>query len=559
MWRTQGGRKGCVALRPPYRLHKLLRKVTVVGSGASGVHFALTLLRKGYDVLMIDGGQAPPSPVAPQHSFDTLKRSLDDPARYFLGKDFEAVIYPDDDSEFYGFPPSKRYVFAQPPAFDYAAEGFEPLFSFAQGGLAQAWTAGVYPFNDEELRNYPFSYADIAPFYGEVARRIGIAGVEDDLAQFFPVHDHLHAPLTLDSHSAKLLDRYERAKRHLNEKLGCYLGRTRIAVLSQSREGRDGCSYRGRCLWGCPTRAFYTPLITLEECRTFSRFEYVPNRFVRRFTFDAGRRITGLVAAGLDGDREETFPVETLALAAGTLSTAQIFLNSIYEQSGEVATLSGLMDNRQILMPFVNLRMLGKPCSAESYQYHQVGMGLTGDRPEEYIHGQITTLKTGLFHPVIQQFPLDLRSATSVFRQIHAALGVANINLHDTRRAENLVTLAPAPGSEHPRLSIRYEAASSEQDLLQRTIRRTAKALRRLGCIVPPGMTHIRPMGASVHYTGTLPMSAQRHTYTTSPLCRSHDFDNLFVVDGSTFPFLPAKNLTFTLMANAVRVATQAF
>ena len=33
----------------------------------------------------------------------------------------------------------------------------------------------------------------------------------------------------------------------------------------------------------------------------------------------------------------------------------------------------------------------------------------------------------------------------------------------------------------------------------------------------------------------------------------------VFVVDGSVFPALPAKNLTFTLMANATRVATEAF
>jgi choline dehydrogenase-like flavoprotein len=43
--------------------------------------------------------------------------------------------------------------------------------------------------------------------------------------------------------------------------------------------------------------------------------------------------------------------------------------------------------------------------------------------------------------------------------------------------------------------------------------------------------------------------------FTVSPECRSWDYDNLIVADGATFPFLPAKNLTFTLMANAVRVA----
>jgi choline dehydrogenase-like flavoprotein len=37
--------------------------------------------------------------------------------------------------------------------------------------------------------------------------------------------------------------------------------------------------------------------------------------------------------------------------------------------------------------------------------------------------------------------------------------------------------------------------------------------------------------------------------------CRSFDFRNLYIADGASFPFLPAKNLTFTLMANASRIA----
>ena len=38
-----------------------MARVSVVGSGASGVHFALTLLEKGYDVTMLDVGRAPPA------------------------------------------------------------------------------------------------------------------------------------------------------------------------------------------------------------------------------------------------------------------------------------------------------------------------------------------------------------------------------------------------------------------------------------------------------------------------------------------------------------------
>ncbi len=71
-------------------------------------------------------------------------------------------------------------------------------------------------------------------------------------------------------------------------------------------------------------------------------------------------------------------------------------------------------------------------------------------------------------------------------------------------------------------------------------------------------MTRLRPVGASVHYAGTLPMLAEGGDLTTDRAGRCRPFENLIVADGSTFPALPAKNLTFTLMANASRIAREA-
>ena len=87
---------------------------------------------------------------------------------------------------------------------------------------------------------------------------------------------------------------------------------------------------------------------------------------------------------------------------------------------------------------------------------------------------------------------------------------------------------------------------------------RVRKALRLLGCIVPPGMQHTRPMGASVHYAGMIPMAAEGQ-FTTDARCRTRAWDNVWIADGATFPFLPSKNITFTLMANAARIAATAF
>lgn len=531
----------------------------VVGSGASGVHFALTVLKKGYEVVMVDVGSVRPAPVDAQRSFNELKSSLSDPARYFLGQDYEGVVWPRVHHEYYGFPASKHYVFSRPPGFEVEATGFQPLFSFAQGGLAEVWTGGVYPLNERELEDFPFGYADIEPYYNEVARRIGITGVKDDLSRFFPFHDHLQEPLRLDQHSEQLLAAYEWNKEYFNSRIGCYMGRSRVAALSVDRGGRKACTYLGRCLAGCPTGALYTPSMTLQECLEHPNFTYLPGQFVSHLRFGADGRIAGAVAEPVAGGPAQEVTADQFILAAGTLCSSQIYLASILEHTGEIVELPGLMDNRQVLVPFVNLKMIGKRYNPDSYQYHQLALGIEGETPKSYVHGQITTLKTGLVHPIIHSLPLDLATSLSVFRNVRAALGVVNVNFPDRRRAENVVTLASAKRGGRPRLAIRYVPASTERDGLTRAVKAVRKALWKLGCVVPPGMTHVRPMGASVHYSGTLPMSRDGGSHTVSRHCRSHAIENLYVVDGTTFPFLPAKNLTFTLMANAVRVADQAF
>ena len=95
--------------------------VVVVGSGASGVHFALSLLEKGRRVTMIDVGRRRPEPAFPTASFNALKSQLDDPVDYFLGASLEAVTLPGKEGELYRFPPSKDYVFVGADGFEQAA------------------------------------------------------------------------------------------------------------------------------------------------------------------------------------------------------------------------------------------------------------------------------------------------------------------------------------------------------------------------------------------------------------------------------------------------------
>ncbi len=531
--------------------------ITVVGSGASGVHFAHSLLERGHQVVMIDTGFEGPAAVLPRARVSVLKERLEDPAAFFLGDRFGAVVLPGDDGEYYGLPPSKDFVFRRPAGFAAGARGFAPLFSFARGGLAQAWTGGCYPFDDADLEAFPFSLADLRPAYETVARRIGVTGCDDDLARFFPLHEGLLPPLDLDEASAALVRAYERERRSLNAR-GVYLGRTRVAALSRDLGERKACDYLGRCLWGCPTGAFYTPALTLEQCHAHPEFTYLSGLRVVSFGVAADGRVNRVNALAVRDGSETALPVDVLALAAGTLNTGAIFLRSVLERDGECPRLSGLMDNPQVLVPFVQPRLLGRQFREDSYQYHLLGLGIDSPEAGGHVHGQITTLTTGMIHPVAQSLPCDLRTALALTRNLRAALGIVNLSFADSRRPQNYLTLS-ADGEGPPALAIEYGLPPLRPGDLRRSARRAVRALRRLGCRVPPGMIHLRPMGASVHYAGTVPMTETPGPWTTDETCRSRDFPNLYLLDGSTFPALPAKNITFTLMANAVRVAQAAF
>ena len=534
-------------------------RIVVVGSGASGVHFTLSLLRKGYHVTMLDVGHAGSEIPNPQDALNSLKKGLKDPVGYFLGDQFQAVIYPDFEAEYYGFPPSKEYVFEDLSTSSIRAMGFSPLVSFAQGGLAEAWTGGAYPFNETDLKEFPFAYEDIEPHYEEVSSRIGITGIRDDLGELFPLQRTLMAPLALDEHSQVLLEEYAREKEFLKSKFGFFLGRSRSAVLSEDMGERKKCNYDGRCLWGCPLEALYTPSVTLKECMAYSKFTYLNDIYVSHFKLGSGKKVTSVVGRSLKRQETKEVEVDKLVLASGTLCSSRIFLNSVFIDSGQIVELKGLMDNRQILVPFVNLRMIGKRYNPETYQYHQIAVSLKGKDAQRDVHGLITTLKTALVHPIIQNIPFDLKTSMFIFRNVHSALGLLNVNFPDTRRACNYVTLQQDGRSDLPSLVIHYSPEREEKGRIKGAMKAFKKALRKLGCVVPPGMAHARPMGASVHYAGTIPMVRKKAPFTVSEYGQSHDFDNLFIVDGATFPSLPAKNLTFTLMANAVRVAEAAF
>lgn len=62
------------------------------------------------------------------------------------------------------------------------------------------------------------------------------------------------------------------------------------------------------------------------------------------------------------------------------------------------------------------------------------------------------------------------------------------------------------------------------------------------------------PLGVVAHQCGTCRFGENPKTSVLDLNCRTHDVDNLYVVDGSFFPSNPAVSPSLTMIANALRV-----
>lgn len=464
------------------------------------------------------------------------------------------MVYPAADAKPYGFPPSKQYVFRSPGAFAAVSEsGFAPMQSYARGGLAEAWTGGSYELMDEELAQFPGSIGDWRNAYKEIATRVGISAAQDDLQRFSPLTASYQPALKADAHSQLLLDRYAQRRAALAQ-LGGVLGRSRVAVLSRPLGTRHACTHTGRCLQGCPTGALYAPSLTLLDLCNNPRLTYRTRVFVRRLVIGATGEVRGVVATDLTSNDEVEIACKRVVLAAGALATSRIVLETRAAAGEREPALDGLMDNRHVMIPFVTWSRIGAKPDLAHYQFHQLALGLEGANWREHIHGQVSALKNAAVHPVVQALPFDLRASLALFRRIRGALGVANIWLSDSRDAANRLVLRRGPEGQ-PVFAAEYRSDSRDAARTDEAIARVRRFLAALGCVAPRGMIKVLSRGSSVHYGGTIPFSAGSGEWTCSPDGELRAYRGVHIADAAAFPWLPAKNHTFTLMANAVRIA----
>jgi choline dehydrogenase-like flavoprotein len=522
--------------------------VIVVGSGPGGTIAAARLIESGRSVLMLDFGNrdARYAELVPERPFLELRHEDREQHRYLLGETFEGIPFGAVRVGAQLTPPRSYALADAAERMPVDAPGFAVSMSLARGGLGVAWGAGVFPFSDDELRTMGLDLATMQPHYDAVAARIGVAGAQDDLLRFYPSTPGMMPALDADTNGSVVLARYLRHRARLNA-AGFYLGRPRIAVCSEPFRGREAYAYYDLDFWADVGRSIYRPMWTLDELERRPGFTYRPRCLVRGFVEqETGVRVE---ATHADTGARERHEARALVLAAGTFGTARLVLRSLERYDTPVP----LVSNPYTYVPTLNLGMVGRPTRDPRSSQGQLTAILERDRPGHHlVQAQVFSYRSLLTFKLMKELPLAARESRRMLQVLMPCFAILGIHHEDRPSPAKMCMLRRAAADGPDTLAIRYQPSEEEEHTQREDERVLLRCFRRLGCVA---LKSIRPgHGSSIHYAGTFPITAEDRPLTCDRDSRLRGTRAVYLADGSVFPWLPPKGLTFNIMANADRV-----
>ncbi len=528
--------------------------VVVVGSGATGAMAAQTLVERGANVTMLDAGRWDRryADLVPEQSFVALRRG--DPAqfRYFLGDDLEAARFARVGAGAQLTPPRRYVVDGAERDLPVRSDGFVPVESLALGGLGGAWglLCGVY--SDAELARASLPAGATREAYQRVADRIGISGAAGDDARPYTYGEltGVQPPVPLDPTAQAIAARYERRRAEFARD-GFHLGRPALALLTRDAGERRATQLLDMDFYGDAGGSAWRPWMTIASLLRAPNFAYVGGVLATRF-FESGDGVEIEALDSATGERRR-FAARRLVLATGTLGTARIVLRSL----AEPGTRLPLLCNAYTYVPCLVPERAGKAMPERNNSLVQLVLFHDrGGRHDDVAVGTLFSYRSLLLFRLLREMPLGVAAARVAMQYLLPGFTIAGIDHPQAPSEGKSVALESDERSPTgDALAIAYELSAAERAAYDAREREFLHALRALGAWP---LKRVRPpLGASIHYAGTLPYANGERPLHLHPSGRLHGTRRVYVADGSGFTYLPAKGLTLTLMANAHRVAAE--
>ena len=484
----------------------------VIGSGPGGTAVAHKLLQAGHSVLMIERGD-------------------------FLPKEAENR----DSAEVYG---EKRYR-TEDRWQDKEGKSFQPWMHFNVGGNAKLYGAALYRFRKADFAKisypegdsppWPLDYEELDSYYDEAEQLYFVCGDRQSDKTEPTGKPYPHNPIADEPSISQL-------KKGLSQNGVSTLPLPLGVKLEQENEGwkTDLTKFDA---YPDPSLSKGEPEASLLPHFEGDNFELRVKTEALRFLFE-GDQVTGLVVRTEHG--EEVLQAEHYLSSAGAIQSAKLFLQSAPDgsfanRSGQVgrnymahicttatarfeekmdAPFAKMFGSNHWYQPDANGSLLGSIQTQGKWDAIQYQL-------EEWTHDEGEDLKQRAEH-----------SLEFFFMTEDLPLPENRVELTDAGEVKISRTLTNL--SEHRALIQEFKS--------------------ELAALPPDSLTlldfreQLLPLAWCTHQCGTLRFGDDPETSVLDRFCRTHDFTNLTVLDGSFFPSSSALNPTLTIVANALRV-----
>lgn len=512
----------------------------ILGSGPASALCAAALLKAGKRVLMIDPGKTlEPEREAVIAKAQTVSKAQWDVSLQNLVRDNTAPTVG-------GLP--KKLVYGSDFPFqwlepDVSLElaGVDTLTSHALGGLSNAWGANIFPFAELDMKEWPISRSDLAPYYQTVLSQIPYAGAKDDLATMFPLFGS-PTELPFSEQARRMLHRLERNRETL-QSAGVTFGRSRLAVEAVP------CVACGLCLYGCPYKLIYNSSHTVLKLLANPLFTYRPGYIGKAFN-EVGDHCRVTVLNLSSGERE-TLSCERLYVGCGAVGTTALVHRSIFNPDTEVL----IKDSQYFITPFVQFSSVPKVVAEELHTLSQLAVEIMDPTLCEHsMHLLFYTYNDMYLRALKRLLGFGARPLRPL---VHAFLGrlvILQGYLHSDYSAS--LVLRREIG-EVEKIHLTAKPNSLTAPLLKRLHQKVLSLRQSFGGVPLTFMSHRAAPGKSYHLGGSFPMSRSPSRFQTDLLGRPSGMKRVHIVDSSVFPTVPATNNTLTAMANAYRIGVE--
>ena len=506
--------------------------VAIVGAGASGSVYAAVLAQQGKKVVVLE--QGPDWKSSDLISSDIWGRRI------------------------------------KPAGGPFILEGKNPVSYGYQGGWGVGGAALHYFANFPRLlpndfkmrsehnraRDWPISYADVAPYYDKVAWDIGVSGDAKAEEPWRPAgRPYPMPPMKTFRNGRVWLKGFEAA--------GIRMVPAAVGMNSIEFKGRPACIYDGWCHVGCPIGALANPLVTYLGDARKAGAEVRPLSTVSRvLTNSDGTRVAGVEYYDQTKERQVQ-EASVVVLAAWAAQNPRILLNSATERHPKgLANANGLV-GKYMMTHFASGTFAIFDDDVENH------MGTTGAQYMSYDRYGKTSHKDAFGSSFIIAGTALKTSDLGGFA--NARLDLFGPDLHAfMKRAARGFTRIGAFGEELPNIENRIELVSDKDEFgmprakIIHNYDKEAEALWNAN--FAEGLTIAKAAGAkeawsgrgnmpTIHLMGGTIMGTGAADSVVDSYGQSHEIPNLWVAGPGIFTTGGASNPTYTIFALSLRGA----